>query len=244
MPDPNARDDVELAQLLLQMTAATATHLLNLRGYGSQFMAGALSNQQGSRACGRAVTVRLGPARPDLSLPEEVRHQEPLWQAIESITPGEMLVIDCGGDVRAGTTGDILAARVKRLGGVGIVVDGALRDAAQIRDLVSLPCWSRGVHGSGFTAALVCLDRDLPVRCFGVTVRPGDYILADDDGLVAIPAALATELAIQGSEVELKETFIRGLIEQGVPIADCYPPTGDVLRQFEQWKRHRPRDAS
>jgi regulator of RNase E activity RraA len=202
-------------------------------------MAGALPNQPGSRACGRAVTVRLGPARPDLSFPEEARHQEPLWEAIESITPGELLVIDCGGDVRAGTTGDILAARVKRLGGVGIVVDGALRDAAQIRDLVRLPCWSRGVHGSGFTAALVCLDRDLPVRCFGVTVRPGDYILADDDGLVVIPATLAEELAVEGSEVELKETFIRGLIEQGVPTAHCYPPTAEVLRQFELWKRAR-----
>jgi regulator of RNase E activity RraA len=240
MPDPNAREDAELPQRLLQMTTATATHLLNLRGYGNQFMAGALPNQRGSRACGRAATVRLGPSRPDLSFPEQARHQEPLWEAIESTTPGDVLVIDCAGDVRAGTTGDILAARVKRLGGVGIVVDGALRDAAQIRDIVGLPCWSRGVHGSGFTAALVCLDRGLPVRCFGVTVRPGDYILADDDGLVAIPAALAEEVAIEGSEVELKETFIRGLIEQGVPLADCYPPTAEVLHQFELWKHGRP----
>ena len=240
MLEVNAHHDAELAQRLLQMTTATATHLLNRRGYDNQFMAGAMPNQQGSRACGRAVTVRLGPARPDLSFPEEARHQEPLWAAIESLRAGALLVIDCGGDVRAGTTGDILAARVKRLGGVGIVVDGALRDAAQIRDLVGLACWSRGVHGSGFTAALVCLDRDLPVRCFGVTVRPGDYILADDDGLVAIPAALADEIAAEGGEVELKETFIRGLVEQGVPIAECYPPTAEVLRQFELWKHSRP----
>jgi len=138
--------------------------------------------------------------------------------------------------VRAGTTGDILAARVKRRGGAGIVVDGALRDAAQIRELVGLPCWSRGVHGSGFTAALVCLDLGLPVRCFGVTVRPGDYVLADDDGLVAVPASLAAEVAAEGGETELKETFIRGLVEQGVPIADCYPPTAAVLEQFHTWK--------
>ena len=239
MLDANAREDVELRQRLLQMTTATATHWLSQRGYGSQFMAGALPNQQDGRACGRAVTVRLGPARPDLSFPEAARHQEPLWEAIESLVPGDLLVIDCGGDVRAGTTGDILAARIKRLGGVGIVVDGALRDAAQIRDIVGLPCWSRGVHGSGFTAALVCLDRGLAVRCFGVTVRPGDYILADDDGLVAIPPALAEALAAEGSEVELKETFIRGLIEQGVPIAECYPPSADVLRQFDLWRLQR-----
>ena len=239
MCDANARADVELRQRLLQMTTATATHLLSRRGYANQFMAGALANQRGSRVCGRAVTVRLGPARPDLSFREEERHQEPLWQAIESILDGDVLVVDCGGDVRAGTTGDILAARIKRRGGVGIVVDGALRDAAQIRDSVELPCWSRGVHGSGFTAALVCLDRGLPVRCFGVTVRPGDYILADDDGLVAIPAALAEEVAAEGSEVELKETFIRELVQQGVPIEECYPPSVDVLRMFDAWKGTR-----
>jgi regulator of RNase E activity RraA len=171
-----------------------------------------------------------------MMLSADERHQEALWLAIESLVTGDFLVLDCGGDVRAGTTGDILAARVKRRGGVGIVVDGALRDAAQIRDLVGLPCWSRGVHGSGFTAALVCLDLGLTVRCFGVTVRPGDYILADDDGLVAVPAALAAEVAIEGAETELKETFIRGLVEQGVALSECYPPTAATLEQFHTWK--------
>jgi regulator of RNase E activity RraA len=233
----NAPADTTLRERLLGMTSATATHMLNLRGYHHQFMSGASAIQAGGRACGRAITVRFGPARPDLILPADERHNEALWLAIESIAPGDFLVLDCGGDVSAGTTGDILAARVKRRGGVGIVVDGALRDAAQIRDLVHLPCWSRGVHGSGFTASLVCLDLGLPVRCFGVTVRPGDYILADDDGLVAIPAALAEEVAADGVEVELKETFIRGLVEQGVPIAECYPPTDAVLEQFQVWKQ-------
>jgi 5-oxopent-3-ene-1,2,5-tricarboxylate decarboxylase/2-hydroxyhepta-2,4-diene-1,7-dioate isomerase len=228
-----------LRERLLRMTSATATNMLNLRGYQNQFMTAALPIQMGGRACGRALTVRFGPTRPDMTFPAEERHHEPLWQAIESIAPGDFLVLDCGGDVRAGTTGDILAARVKRRGGVGIVVDGALRDAAQIRELVGLPCWSRGIHGSGFTAALICLDLGLPVRCFGVTVRPGDFILADDDGLVAIPAALAAEVAADGGETELKETFIRGLVEQGVPIGQCYPPTAAVLEQFHAWKHER-----
>ena len=229
-------DDAALRERLLSMTSATATAMLNQRGYQNQFMTGAQANQPGGHACGRAVTVRFGPARPDMMLSPDQRHQEALWLAIESLVPGDFLVLDCGGDVSAGTTGDILAARVKKRGGVGIVVDGALRDAAQIRELVGLPCWSRGVHGSGFTAALVCLDLGLPVRCFGVTVRPGDYVLADDDGLVAVPATLAAEVATDGGDTELKETFIRGLVEQGVPIADCYPPTAAVVEQFHTWK--------
>jgi regulator of RNase E activity RraA len=72
-----------------------------------------------------------------------------------------------------------------------------------------------------------------------VTVLSGDYILADDDGLVAIPAALAAEVAADGGETELKETFIRGLVQQGVPIAECYPPTDEVLQQFHTWKHEQ-----
>jgi regulator of RNase E activity RraA len=241
MSVPQTLADAGLQERLLSMTTATATALLDRRGYSQQFMLGALPIQRGGRACGRAVTVRLGPSRPDLQRPQSERAQDPLWQAIEAISPGDFLVIDCGGDVRAGTTGDILTARIQHRGGVGIVVDGALRDAAQIRELVGLPCWARGVHGSGFTAALVSLDRGLPVRCFGVTVVPGDYVLADDDGLVVIPAALTAEIADEGGEQELKEQFIRELVQQGVPTSECYPPNTDVLRRFDEWRASRDR---
>jgi regulator of RNase E activity RraA len=232
-----APDDAELRSRLTQMTTATATSMLNRRGYPNQFMLGANPIQHGARVCGRAVTVRLGPGRPDLAYPEERRHEEPLWRAIESLQSGDFLVLDCGGDLRAGTTGDMLVARIKHLGGVGVVVDGALRDAGQIRDLVRLPCWSRGVHGHGYPPHLACLDSGRPVRCFGVTVLPGDYILADDDGAVAIPATLAAEVAEAGAEQESKETFIRGLIEQGEPVSEVYPPNEATLRKYEAWKQ-------
>jgi regulator of RNase E activity RraA len=240
MTSPEASDhadDAALRERLLGMTTATATAALDRRGYGRQFLSGARPIQTGGRACGRAVTVRLGPARPDLVRAE--RAQEPLWMAIESLRPGDFLVIDCGGDVAAGTTGDILSARIRYRGGVGIVVDGALRDAAQIRDLVGLPCWSAGVHGSGYTAALACLDHGLAVRAFGVTVVPGDYLLADDDGVVAIPAALAEEVAQEGGEHERLEQFIRGLVQQGVPTSECYPPNERVLEQYAAWQEQR-----
>lgn len=236
----SAPDDSPLREHLLRMTTATATAMLTQRGYLNQFMRGARPLQTQARACGRAVTVRFGPGRPDLALPPEERHREPLWSVIEAVQPGDFLVLDCGGDLRAGTVGDILSARIKRLGGVGLVVDGALRDAAQIRDLVGLACWSAGVHGSGYPPFLAALDSGRPVRCFGVTVRPGDYILADEDGLVAIPSALAAEVAEAGAEQEHKETFIRGLIEQGVPTSQAYPPTPAVLEQYAAWKAQQP----
>lgn len=232
-------DDTDLRERLTRATTATVTSMLNRRGYPNQFMCGAAPLQRGATVCGRAVTVRFGPGRPDLAFSEEDRGKEHLWVAIESITAGDFLVLDCGGDLRAGTTGDMLAARIKRLGGVGILVDGAIRDAAQIGELVKLPAWARGTHGHGYPPHLAGLDHQRPVRCFGVTVLPGDYILADDDGAVAVPTALAAEVAEAAAEQELKETFVRGLIEQGVPVTECYPPNAEWLRKYEAWKKER-----
>ena len=191
-----------------------------------------------ARVCGRAVTLRFGPGRPDLATSEADRNtKDPMWVAIEALGPGDFLVMDCGGNQSGATTGDILAARIKYRGAVGILCDGAIRDAAQIRELVGLPAWSLGVQGLGFTPNLVSLDWNMPVRCFGVTVMPGDYILADDDGAVMIPAALAQEIADVCSEQEHKEEFIRGLVQQGVPVSECYPPNAATLEKYEAWKK-------
>ena len=229
-------DDADVRGMLGQVTTATATALLVQHGYPNAYMSGAGPIQTGARVCGRAVTIRFGPMRPDLAV-DLASRQAQMWLAIESIRPGDLLVVDCGGDIRGGTVGDILAARIKHLGGVGVLIDGAIRDPGQIRELVGLPAWARGVHGSGYPPYLVSLDWDRPVGCFGVTVLPGDYILADDDGAVAIPATLVADVARAGVETERKEAFIRGLAEQGGSLQHVYPPDEDTLRRYEASKR-------
>lgn len=231
-------NDAELRAKLAKVTVATATHLLQLRGYNRNFMQDARSLEPGHRAVGRAVTVRFGPTRPDRALSQEERQKrEPMWLAIESVQDGDFLVVDCGGDVTGGTLGDILCARVKRRGGVGLLVDGAVRDAAQIRELVGLKVWCRNRHGSGAFNTLMGLDYQQPVRAFGTTVIPGDYILADDDGAVVIPPGVAEEIANYGSETELKETFIRERVQEGVPVSEVYPPNAEWMGRFEEWKK-------
>ena len=235
-----ASADADLRATLLKVTTATASAMLWRRGYPYTFMLGATPIQRGAKACGRALTLRFGPGRPDLAISEADRNtKDPMWVAIEALGPGDFLVMDCGGNQSGATTGDILAARIKRLGAVAIVCDGAVRDAAQIAEFVGIPVWSKGVQGLGFTPSLVSLDRDLPVRMFEVTVIPGDYILADDDGAVMIPAALAQEIADVCSEQEHKEEFIRGLVQQGVPVSECYPPNAATLRKYEAWKKEQ-----
>jgi regulator of RNase E activity RraA len=233
-----ASADADLRATLLKVTTATASAMLWRRGYPFTYMLGAVPIQRGAKACGRAVTLRFGPGRPDLATPEADRNtKDPFWIAVETLEPGDFLVMDCGGDQSGATTGDILAARIQFRGAVGILCDGAIRDAAQIRELVGIPAWSKGVQGLGFNSTLVSLDYNVPVRAFGVTVIPGDYILADDDGAVMIPAALAQEIADVCSEQEHKEEFIRGLVQQGVPVSECYPPNAATLEKYEAWKK-------
>ena len=175
-----AANDAELRAMLAQVTTATASAMLYKRGYPKTFMLGATPIQKGVRVCGRAVTLRLGPGRPDLATAEEDRNtKDPMWLAIESLGEGDVLVIDCGGDQSGATTGDILAARIKRLGAVAIVGGGAVRDAAQIAEV--------------------------------------------------------------GLEQEHKETFIRGLVQEGVPVSECYPPNKETLRKYEAWKKEQGR---
>jgi regulator of RNase E activity RraA len=114
--------DEALREQLLRMTTATARAALHQRGYPNQFMRGAQALLTGARACGPAVTVRFGPGRPDLVLPPEERHREALWLAIAAREAGDFLVLDCGGNTRAGTVGDLPAARIKRCGAVGLAV--------------------------------------------------------------------------------------------------------------------------
>ena len=74
-------------------------------------------------------------------------------------------------------------------------------------------------------------------RRLGTAPAYAPNLTIPDDGLVVIPAALAAEVADEGNEQELKERFIRGLVQQGVPTSECYPPNADVLRQYADWKR-------
>ena len=86
-----ASDDA-LRQTLTQVTTATASAMLFKRGYPFTFMLGATPIQRGARICGRAVTLRFGPGRPDLATSEEDRNtKDPMWVAIESLGPGVVL---------------------------------------------------------------------------------------------------------------------------------------------------------
>lgn len=234
-----AADDTEILENLKRSSTATLTHMLFQRGYRDVFMAGMQVLRPELRLAGRARTARMVPDRPDLRMAPERRDETPYRHLTDRIGTDEVIVIDAHGDSGGGVVGDIMTARMKARGGAGLVVDGAIRDAGQIRDL-AFPVYTRHVHGGAISRSLHSLEADTIICCCGCTVIPGDYLAGDTDGVVVIPAALAAELAALAAEHEEEETFIRQKVQAGASLSEAYPMNAAIRAEYER-QRHTPR---
>lgn len=155
----------------------------------------------GQFACGPAVTVRTVPG--DWAKPVE---------AIDQAKAGDVLVVDAGGRGPA-VWGELASESAKNAGVEGLVVEGAIRDSGDIRKL-GFAVWSREVcSNAGDPKGLGEING--PVVIGGQTILPGDWILADDDGVMVIPAAKAAELANRAADVLEGENRIRAEIRDG-----------------------------
>jgi len=142
---------------------------------------GLLPMREGLHLVGTALTVRT---RPGDNLA--------IHAALKNARPGEVLVIDGDGDLSRALIGEVILAHAEARGVAGFVVDGVIRDVAAFR-VSGTPCYARGVihrgpykNGPGEINATVSIG--------GLVVSPGDLIVGDDDGVVAVPAALAAGL--------------------------------------------------
>jgi len=106
-------------------------------------------------------------------------------RALEFCRPGDVLVIDCGGDLNNAVVGGILSFYAAHIGVVGVVVDGAIRDVAEIRER-DFPVYARGVtHRGPYKDGPG--EINVPISVGGMVVNPGDIVVGDQDGLLAIP---------------------------------------------------------
>jgi RraA family protein len=154
------------------------------------------------RMCGPAITVET---RADDNLM--------LHAALAVAKPGDVIVCDCGGDVRAAVWGGLMGTSAVKLGLAGLIVDGAVRDRQELFDM-ELAVYARGItprgpHKDGPGQI------NLPISCGGVPVTPGDVIVGDGDGVIVVPKAelgVAIEAAAARDASEAKR---RVEIEQG-----------------------------
>jgi regulator of RNase E activity RraA len=229
----------ETIELLRLPSTATLTSVLAKRGLYNAFMVGIRPLAPGRRLVGFAFTLRYIPAREDLDHTGTLDNlTDPQRVAIERIGPGEVLVIDGRGDVRAGTLGAILATRLKMRGAAGIVSDGAFRDSPEIATS-GFPAYAKAAHGAANKTIHHPTDFQLPIACGGVAVYPGDVLVGDDEGVVVIPRHLADEAAREAAAQERREEFIMQKIRAGASIVGVYPPNEATLAEYAEWEKRR-----
>jgi 5-oxopent-3-ene-1,2,5-tricarboxylate decarboxylase / 2-hydroxyhepta-2,4-diene-1,7-dioate isomerase len=208
----------------------TVASLLTARGYPRQFIAGLRRDGRAAGFAGPARTLRLVPRRPDLVLDHDAYRE-----AIEATTPGSVLAVDGHGQLSGGVIGDILAARMRALGGVGLVTDGAVRDTPGLADL-DLAVYSRGADGALRSSWWLVGGTQEPIVCGGVAIIPGDILVGDADGVIAVPRDLAEEVAREGRDTEEFEVYITGRVVAGEPLDGLYPPNDDTRVAYERWR--------
>ena len=233
----------ELLALFHQVSTATVSSVLHKHGIDHATMYDVLPLRPDLRLAGQAFTLRFIPMREDLddrATIDNLTNKQRL--AVESVAPGDVLVIDARGDTRAATLGSILATRVRQRGGAGIVTDGAFRDSPSFRSL-ELPTYARGQHPDISFMVHHPSEIGVPIACGGVAVLPGDVIVGDAEAVMVVPLALAETVAQEAIEQERREIFILARVAAGASIVGTYPPDDNTLREYEAWRAQHGANA-
>jgi regulator of RNase E activity RraA len=207
----NPRQMIPVSKELLDRLAAIVPATLgHLRTFG--FVDTAIRPLTGAsvlRLLGRAVTVR------GYGIDGAIVHV-----AIDVCEPGDVLVIDRGGDTHRACWGEMTSLAAKVKGVAGTIVDGAATDIAEILAM-GYPVYCRGVSALTTSSARAELgDINVDVSCGGVTVHPGDVILADENGIVVIdPGAIESMLA-DAEPRQQREGWLRQQLLAGRPLCD------------------------
>jgi regulator of RNase E activity RraA len=226
---------------LREVSTATLTVQLKKRGIRDSFVAGLTSTRPETRLLGYAYTLRYVPLREDVVAADtaELNAQK---RAVETIGPGEVLVMDARGVEGAGTIGDILATRAMVRGATGIVTDGGIRDADAVAAL-AIPTYHRSRHAAVLGLRHFPLETNVPIACGGALVMPGDVIVGDGDGVLVVPAAMAEEVAHDALEQEEREAWALERIEAGETVRGIYPLGEERREEFERWRARRRGEA-
>jgi regulator of RNase E activity RraA len=231
--------DSAIADALRGVTTATLTTLLLKHGLRNTWLRGAAPLRAGGpRVVGRAFTLRFVPAREDLATPESWSSPISTRAAIEAMPAGCVAVVDAMGVTDAGIFGDILCARMAKRQVAALVTDGVVRDAEGVLG-TGLPVWCGGTAAPPSVAGLTFVAWQQPIGCGGVAVFPDDWIVADGDGAVLVPAAIAQAIAEAAPEQERLEAWIMGEVDAGAALPGLYPPNTEQRARYEAWKKAR-----
>ena len=226
---------------LKKVSVATLCTQLFKRGFRNVFIQGTqrLTTPSTGNLVGPAFTMRSIPAREDLDQISAFDNPDhPQRKGIESVPSGHVLVLDCRGEKRVASGGQILTTRLMVRGAAGLVSDGPVRDSGDIKKM-DFPVYCAGGSAPLNLIHHHAIDLNVPIGCGGVAVYPGDIVVGDEEGVVIIPAHLADEVAADAAAQEVMEAFILERVQGGAKLAGTYPPNADTKAAFEVWRKEK-----
>jgi len=240
---PFTRPDAALIARLHGVSNATASAELHRLGIRQTYINGPLPRTPGAKIVGPVVTLQFMPQREDVAsgqAQEGVEKRSALWAVFESVQPGDVLAIQAYADPYTGCVGEMLTTYFGGRGGIGMVVDGCVRDWPKIQE-IGLPMWTVGFTPNyASQTTLFPWAYNVPVALGRVLVLPGDIMIADDDGAVIVPQNVAPLLIEHAGEHEEWEEFSRIRLAEGGALQTYYPLSDEGRREYEAWRATHP----